>query len=118
MMEPGAGSDLAGMRINAKEDGDNYIINDSEVFIMNGWMSDVCIICAKTDPDARAKEISLFLINTKTPGYRKGQKVRSAAVARRITEGYLLLTPFLIASLVAAEEDGYEGPGNCRALLR
>ncbi|GMH62264.1 hypothetical protein TrRE_jg1120 [Triparma retinervis] len=85
MTEPGAGSDLAGMRTSAKEDGDDYIINGSKVFITNGWMSDVCIVCAKTDPNAGAKGISLFLVDTKTPGFRKGQKLKKMGMKAQDT---------------------------------
>jgi acyl-CoA dehydrogenase len=49
MTEPGAGSDLAGMKTTAKRDGDDYIINGSKTYITNGHMSDLVIVCAKTD---------------------------------------------------------------------
>jgi acyl-CoA dehydrogenase len=52
MTEPGAGSDLAGMRTNAVKDGDEYILNGSKTFITNGVHADLVIVCAKTDPGA------------------------------------------------------------------
>ena len=50
MTEPGAGSDLQGMKTTAIKDGDDYILNGSKVFITNGWLADLVIVCAKTDP--------------------------------------------------------------------
>ncbi|NIB43024.1 acyl-CoA dehydrogenase [Pseudomaricurvus alkylphenolicus] len=75
MTEPGAGSDLAGMRTSAVRDGDDYIINGSKVFITNGIHADVVIVCAKTDPNAGSKGISLFLVDASLPGFSKGQKI-------------------------------------------
>lgn len=73
MTEPGAGSDLQGMRTNAIKSGDDYIINGSKTFITNGYLSDLVIVCAKTDPTKGAKGISLFLVETSTPGFKKGR---------------------------------------------
>jgi len=77
MTEPGAGSDLQGVRTNAVRDGDDWIINGSKVFITNGWMSDVAVVVAITDKTAKsaAHGISLFLVDTDTPGYKKGKKL-------------------------------------------
>lgn len=76
MTEPGAGSDLQGMRTTATKDGDHYIINGSKTFITNGWLSDLVIVCAKTDPSKGAKGISLFCVETSTPGFKKGKKLQ------------------------------------------
>ena len=75
MTEPGAGSDLQGIRTSAVKDGDHYIINGSKTFITNGWMSDLVIVVAKTDPNKGAKGISLFAVETTTPGFKKGKKL-------------------------------------------
>ena len=73
MTEPGAGSDLQGMRTNAKLEGDEYIINGSKTFISNGQHCDLAIVAAKTDTNAPgAKGISLFIVDAKTPGFIKG----------------------------------------------
>ena len=72
----GAGSDLQGMRTTAVADGDDYIINGSKTFITNGWHADLVIVCAKTDPTAGAKGISLFAVETSTPGFIKGRKLK------------------------------------------
>lgn len=85
MTEPGAGSDLAGMRTTAVKDGNDYIINGSKVFITNGYTSDVCIICAKTDPERGAKGISLFLVDTKSKGFIKGNKLKKMGMKAQDT---------------------------------
>lgn len=72
MTEPGAGSDLANIRTSAVKDGDEWVINGSKIFITNGYHADLVIVAAKTDKDAGAKGISLFLVDTKTEGYSVG----------------------------------------------
>ncbi|WP_299773620.1 acyl-CoA dehydrogenase family protein [uncultured Pseudoteredinibacter sp.] len=76
MTEPGAGSDLAGMSTSAVRDGDDWILNGSKVFITNGIYADLVIVCAKTDPSAGAKGISLFLVDTSLPGFNRGKSIR------------------------------------------
>ncbi len=75
MTEPGAGSDLQGVKTRAIKDGDDYIINGSKTFITNGYMSDLVIVVTKTDPDAGAKGTSLFLVEAGTPGFEKGRNL-------------------------------------------
>jgi alkylation response protein AidB-like acyl-CoA dehydrogenase len=73
--EPGAGSDVAGIRTTARRDGDEYVINGSKIFITNGTRADFILLVTKTDPDARHDGISLFLVDLKdedgnpTPGF-------------------------------------------------
>ncbi len=67
--EPGAGSDVASMRTNAVRDGDAYVINGSKIFITNGGIADFIILAAKTDKEAGHSGISLFLVDTDTPGF-------------------------------------------------
>ena len=85
MTEPGAGSDLAGMQCTAKKDGDYYVINGSKTYITNGYMSDVVIVCAKTDPSKGAKGISLFLVDDKTPGFAKGKPLKKLGMKAQDT---------------------------------
>jgi len=61
--EPGAGSDVAGIRTSAIRDGDEYVINGSKMFITNGARADFCVLVTKTDPSARHDGITLFLID-------------------------------------------------------
>jgi len=85
MTEPGAGSDLAGMKTAAVKDGDFYVINGSKTYITNGWMSDVIIVCAKTDSSKGAKGISLFLVDADTPGLKKGNKLKKIGMKAQDT---------------------------------
>lgn len=73
MTEPGAGSDLQGMRSSAIKEGDEYILNGSKTFITNGVNADMVVVCAKTDPKAGGKGISLFLVDATLPGFTKGK---------------------------------------------
>ncbi len=75
MTEPGAGSDLAGMRTTAVKQGDQYILNGSKTFITNGNNADLVIVCAKTDTQAGAKGISLFLVDTRIAGFSTGAPI-------------------------------------------
>lgn len=75
MTEPGAGSDLAGIRSSAVKQGDHYLLNGSKTFISNGQHADLVIVAAKTDPAAGAKGVSLFLVDTSLPGFAKGKKL-------------------------------------------
>ena len=74
MSEPSAGSDVQGIRTKAVRDGDDYIINGSKIFISNGYLADLVVVVAKTDPEAGAKGISLFLLETKNAkGFKVGR---------------------------------------------
>ena len=72
MTEPGAGSDLQAMRTSAILNGDHYVLNGSKTFISNGQHADLVILAAKTDPTARAKGVSLLLVDTHLEGFGKG----------------------------------------------
>jgi alkylation response protein AidB-like acyl-CoA dehydrogenase len=75
MTEPGAGSDLQGIRTTAVEDGNHLVINGSKTYITNGQNADVVIVVAKTDPTAGAKGTSLILVDADTPGFEKGRNL-------------------------------------------
>jgi acyl-CoA dehydrogenase len=66
--EPFGGSDVAGMRTTAVKKGDKYIINGSKTFITNGVYADYYVVAAKTNPELGHKGISIFLMDTNTPG--------------------------------------------------
>ncbi|GGO92389.1 acyl-CoA dehydrogenase [Nocardioides phosphati] len=78
MTEPGAGSDLAGMRTTAKRDGDHYVLNGAKTFITGGVLADRVIVCARTSPprdDDRRFGISLFAVDAHSDGYTVGRKL-------------------------------------------
>ncbi len=85
MTEPNVGSDLANMQTSAVKKGDEYIINGSKTYITNGYLSDMVIVCAKTDPSKGAKGISLFLVDTKTKGFNKGRKLKKMGMKAQDT---------------------------------
>jgi acyl-CoA dehydrogenase len=66
--EPFGGSDVAGMRTTAEKKGQNYVLNGSKTFITNGVYADYYVVAAKTSPDKGNKGISIFLVDTSTPG--------------------------------------------------
>lgn len=69
--EPSAGTDLASLRTRAVRDGDSYVINGSKVFTSLADFSDYIWLAARTDPDAKKhKGISIFMVDTKSPGYK------------------------------------------------
>jgi acyl-CoA dehydrogenase len=73
MTEPGTGSDLQAVRTRAVKQGDKYVINGAKTFITNGQLSDMVAVVAKTDVAAGAKGISIFLVDTRLPGFRRGK---------------------------------------------
>ena len=73
--EPGGGSDVKALRTTAVREGDEYVINGSKTFISNGFISDLVVVVVKTDPAAGAKGVSLLLVETNRPGFRRGRKL-------------------------------------------
>lgn len=76
MTEPGAGSDLQAMKCQAKKVDGGYSISGQKTFITNGQHADVCIVAAKTDVNAGAKGISLFLLQKSDEGYDVGTNLK------------------------------------------
>ncbi|XQU09738.1 acyl-CoA dehydrogenase family protein [Halomonas sp. LY9] len=76
MSEPHAGSDLAAMKTRATRMDDGWLLNGSKLFITNGQVADLVIVCAKTDPNAGAKGVSLFLVDTTLPGFSRGKPIK------------------------------------------
>jgi len=79
--EPGAGSDVAGIRTTAIRDGDEFVINGSKTFITNGKRADFCVLVTKTDPDAGHAGITLLLIDLKDDD---GNNVPGFSVSREL----------------------------------
>ncbi|WP_018917519.1 acyl-CoA dehydrogenase family protein [Vreelandella zhanjiangensis] len=76
MSEPHAGSDLAAMKTRATKTPEGWVLNGSKLFITNGQVADMVIVCAKTDPSAGAKGVSLFLVDTSLPGFSRGKPIK------------------------------------------
>jgi isovaleryl-CoA dehydrogenase len=75
MSEPGAGSDVVGMRTRADKKGDRYVLNGSKMWITNGPDADTLVVYAKTDPGAGPRGITAFLIEKGFKGFSTAQKL-------------------------------------------
>jgi acyl-CoA dehydrogenase len=74
MTEPGAGSDLKGIRTRAVRDGDHYVVNGSKIFITNGGSAELLMLVVRTDPNDRGRGLSILMVETTgLPGYRVGR---------------------------------------------
>jgi acyl-CoA dehydrogenase len=76
MTEPGAGSDLAGITSTAIDKGDHYLVNGSKTFISNGYLSDLIITVAKTDPEKEINGISLLMVERGMEGFERGKRLK------------------------------------------
>jgi alkylation response protein AidB-like acyl-CoA dehydrogenase len=85
MSEPGAGSDLQGIKTTAVRDGDHYIVNGSKTFITNGINSDLVIVVAKTDPEQGARGISLIVVERDMPGFERGRNLEKIGLKAQDT---------------------------------
>ena len=106
--EPGAGSDVAGMRTTAVRDGDEYVINGTKTFITNGTRADFVTLAAKTDPEAGHAGISMFVAPTDLPGFSVGRKLdkvgnRVSDTAELIFEDYRIP----VSNLLGEEGQGF-----------
>jgi butyryl-CoA dehydrogenase len=95
LTEPNAGTDAAGQQTTAVEDGDNYIINGSKIFITNAEFAHVYVIFAMTDKSKGTRGISAFIIEKGTPGFSIGKKekkmgIRGSATCELIFENVVL----------------------------
>ena len=72
--EPGAGSDVAGIRTSARREGDEWVINGTKMFITNGVHADVYFVAAKTGPGKR--DMSIFIVDKGTPGFSVGRALK------------------------------------------
>jgi alkylation response protein AidB-like acyl-CoA dehydrogenase len=75
MSEPGAGSDLAGVRTSAVRDDSFYVLNGQKTFITNGEMADLVVVVAKTAADQGAHGVSLIAVERGTPGFTRGRRL-------------------------------------------
>jgi len=77
MSEPGAGSDLQGVKTTALKDGNQYVINGQKTFITNGQTANIIIVVAKTDPSEGAKGVSLMVVETdEADGFERGRNLK------------------------------------------
>jgi acyl-CoA dehydrogenase len=105
MTEPGAGSDVQGIRTNAVRDGDDWILNGSKIFITNGMLAELVIVAAITDPGKGAKGTSLFLVDTSLPGFSRGKKIEKLGQHTSDTAELFFQDVRLPASALLGEEN-------------
>lgn len=75
MSEPGAGSDLAGIRTSAVRDGDSWVLNGQKTFITNGELADLVVVVVRTAPEQGAHGVSLVAVESGTPGFSRGRRL-------------------------------------------
>ncbi|MBQ9052860.1 acyl-CoA dehydrogenase family protein [Rhodococcus sp. (in: high G+C Gram-positive bacteria)] len=85
MTEPGAGSDLQGVKSTAVRDGDHWILNGQKTFITNGIHSDLVIVVARTDPSAGSRGFSLLVVERGMEGFSRGRKLHKVGLASQDT---------------------------------
>ncbi|MFW9867804.1 MAG: acyl-CoA dehydrogenase family protein [Candidatus Thorarchaeota archaeon] len=74
LTEPDAGSDAGGVQLTAEQDGDEYILNGTKIFATNGGIADTLLVIAKTGEKEGRKQLSVFIVDTDSPGYSVGAK--------------------------------------------
>lgn len=108
MTEPHAGSDLKAIRTRATRDGDDFVINGQKVFISNGQHADVLVCATKTDRDAGAKGVTLFLIEGDREGFRRGRNLEKLGMhAQDTSELFFDNVRVPAANMLGAEGEGF-----------
>ena len=109
MTEPHAGSDLKAIRTRAVRDGDDFVISGQKVFISNGQLCDVIVLATKTDSTAGAKGVTLFLVDTSLPGFRRGKNLHKLGMKAQDTSELFFDEVRVPASAMLGEEGrGFE----------
>ncbi|MFI6320879.1 acyl-CoA dehydrogenase family protein [Nonomuraea sp. NPDC050556] len=85
MTEPGAGSDLQGIKTTAIRDGDHYVVNGQKTFITNGINSDLVVVVAKTDPEAGARGTTLLVVERGMDGFQRGRNLEKIGLKAQDT---------------------------------
>jgi len=87
MTEPNAGSDLQGIQTTARLEGDHYVVNGQKTFISNGQLCDLCIVVAKTNPEADPPYtgVSLLVVEAGTPGFERGRNLEKMGLKAQDT---------------------------------
>ena len=109
MTEPHAGSDLKAIRTKAVRDGNDFVISGQKVFISNGQMCNVIVLATKTDSAAGAKGVTLFLLDTSLPGFRRGKNLHKLGMKAQDTSEMFFDEIRVPASAMLGEEGrGFE----------
>ncbi len=106
MSEPGAGSDLQGIRASAVRDGDSYLLNGQKTFISNGQMCDLVIVVARTDPDAGHGGISLLVVERGMAGFERGRNLEKVGMHAQDTSELFFTDVRVPAENLLGDEGG------------
>jgi acyl-CoA dehydrogenase len=82
--EPGAGSDVSGLRTKAEDKGDHFLLNGSKIYISNGILADLVIVVARTDPN-NSRGLSLFVVERGMEGFERGRNLRKMGLKSQDT---------------------------------
>jgi len=82
--EPGAGSDVAGLRTKAEDKGDHFLLNGSKTYISNGILADLVIVVARTDP-GNSHALSLFVVERGMEGFERGKNLKKMGLKSQDT---------------------------------
>ena len=108
MSEPGAGSDLQGIRTSAVRSGDDYILNGQKTFISNGQLCDIVVVVARTDPSAGHRGISLLVVEREMAGFSRGRNLEKIGMhAQDTSELFFTDVRVPAANLLGAEGGGF-----------
>ena len=104
--EPGAGSDVAGIRTTAKREGDEWVINGTKMFITNGVHADLYFVAAKTGPGKR--DMSMFIVEKGTPGFTVGRALKKTGWLSSDTAELILDNVRIpVGNLLGEEDKGF-----------
>jgi alkylation response protein AidB-like acyl-CoA dehydrogenase len=106
MSEPGAGSDLQGIRTSAVRDGGRYILNGQKTFISNGQLSDLVIVVARTDPEAGHQGINLLVVERGMAGFERGRNLDKIGLHAQDTSELFFSDVAVPAQNLLGEEGG------------
>jgi alkylation response protein AidB-like acyl-CoA dehydrogenase len=108
MSEPGAGSDLAGVRTHAERDGSDWVLSGSKTFISSGINADLVIVVARTDPGAGHRGISLLVVERGMAGFERGRNLEKVGMhAQDTSELFFSDVPVPARNLLGEEGGGF-----------
>ena len=106
MSEPGAGSDLQGLRTTARRDGDDWVLSGSKTFITNGINADLVLVVAQTDPDKGAHGFSLLMVERGMAGFERGRNLDKVGMKAQDTAELFFDDARVPAQNLVGELDG------------
>jgi acyl-CoA dehydrogenase len=109
MTEPHAGSDLRNIRTRAVLDGDHYVINGQKVFISNGQSCDLVVLATRTSATDAHKGITLFLVDTSLPGFKRGRNLEKLGLkAQDTSELFFEDLRVPVSAMLGGEGQGFK----------